>query len=199
MVRWRGFIISQIPTFNINEADITVSNQKHSLEIEHYYFNNWRLVETALSNHDEMLLRLETKKPFKRGFAIRQIINHLDDIQRIQIEQSETHQPLKRISLFSVRKSRCFYSRSTMRTDSEKFLTVFNEARNNRESFFTASLRLNDFSKTLRCKQIYCIVKINMEDITPQIRRIEKLNNIDLTTLPLRTLFYEDKTIISPE
>jgi hypothetical protein len=31
---------SQIPTFNVNNEDITSTNQKHSLEIEHYSLNN---------------------------------------------------------------------------------------------------------------------------------------------------------------
>jgi hypothetical protein len=190
---------SQIPTFNIGEHDITATNQKHSLEIEHYCFNNWRHVETALNSHDDLLFRFKTKKPSKRGFAIRTIINHLDDIQRQQIEDSETHTPQKSISFFLEEAQDAFNTRSTMRTDSEEFLTTFNESRNNKESFFTASQRLNDFSKTLRTKQTYILGKINSEDITPQIRRIEKLYNVNLTTLPLRNWIFEGKTIISPE
>lgn len=190
---------SQIPTFNINEADITAKDTRHTLEFEHYNFNNWRLVETALNNHDDLLFRLKTKKPSKRGFAIRTIVNYLDDIQRQQIEDSATHTPLKQLAFFLEESQDCFNNRSTARNDSEVFLTTFNEARNNRESFFTASQRLNDMSKTLRTKQVYCIGKINTEDINPQIRRIEKAYNVDLTALPLRTWFYEGKTIISPQ
>lgn len=62
------------------KPDITAKDTRHTLEMEHYNFNNWRLVETALSNHDDILFRLKTKKPSKRGFAIRSIINYLDDI-----------------------------------------------------------------------------------------------------------------------
>jgi len=86
-----------------------------------------------------------------------------------------------------------------MRTEAEEFLTVFNEARNQKQAFFTASQRLNDFSKTIRTKQSYIIGRINSEDITPQIRRIEKLNSVDLTTLPLRTWFYNGETFESPD
>jgi hypothetical protein len=190
---------SQIPTFNINEADITAKDTKHTLEFEHYNFNNWQLVQTALNSHDDLLFRLKTKKPSKRGFAIRQIINYLDDQQREQIEQSETHTPLKTLSFFLEESQDCFNTRSTMRNDSEEFLSVFNEARNQKEAFFTASQRLNDFSKTIRCKQTYVIGKINSEDINPQIRRIEKLHNVDLTNLPLRNWFYNGAVIMSPE
>jgi hypothetical protein len=190
---------SQIPTFNINEADITAKDTRHTLEFEHFNLNNWQLVQTALNSHDDLLFRLKTKKPSKRGFFIRTVINYLDDIQRQQIEDSETHTPLKTLSYFIEESQDCFSNRSTARNDSEEFLTTFNEARNNKEAFFTASQRLNDFSKTLRTKQVYCIGKINTEDITPQIRRIEKAYNVDLTALPLRNWFYEGKTLVSPE
>lgn len=126
------------------------------------------------------------------------MINHLDEQQREQIEQSETHQPLKSISYTLEESQDIFNCCSTLRTDSETFMCVFNEARNNNESFFTASQRLNDFSKTLRTKQSYCIGKINPEVITPQIRGIEKLYNINLAELPLRTWLYEGKTFVSP-
>jgi hypothetical protein len=86
-----------------------------------------------------------------------------------------------------------------MRTEAEEFLTVFNEARNQKQAFFTASQRLNDFSKTIRTKQSYIMGRINSEDITPQIRRIEKLNNIDLTTLALRNWFYNGAVFVSPD
>jgi hypothetical protein len=133
---------SQIPVFNICEADITAKDTKHTLEYEHFNLNNWGLVETALNSHDDLLFRLKTKKPSKRGFFIRTVINYLDDIQRQQIEDSETHEPLKQIAYFIEESQDCFNCRSTMRNDSEVFLTTFNEARNNKEAFFTASQRL---------------------------------------------------------
>ena len=176
---------SQIPVFNVNEYDISTTSQKHTLELEHYSLNNWQLVKTALDNHQDLLFRLKTKKPSKRGFFIRQVVNYLDDIQRTEIELSETHEPKNQLGFFIEESQDCFNCRSTMRTESEEFLTTFNEARNQKEAFFTASQRLNDFSKTIRTKQTYALGKINPEDINPQLRRIEKLYNIDLTTLPL--------------
>ena len=75
-------------------------NQKYSLEIEHYSLNNWQLVKTALENHQDILFRLKSRKPSKRGFFIRTVINYLDEIQRQQREQNETHEPNKSISYF---------------------------------------------------------------------------------------------------
>ncbi len=187
---------SQIATFNINEQDISASIQRNSLETEHYRFNNWQLVLNALNSHDDLLFRLKTKKPSKRGFAIRSIIDHLDNIQR---QQAEANKELKQICYFIEEAQDCFNTRSTMRTDSETFLTVFNEARNFKQSFFTASQRLNDFSKTIRTKQNYCIGRINVEDVNPQIRRIEKLYNLNLTTLKHRTWLYEGSLFVSPD
>jgi hypothetical protein len=189
---------SQIPVFNVNNEDITSTNQKHTLEFEHYSLNNWQLVQTALNSHDDLLFRLRTRKPSKRGFFIRTVINHLDAIQREQRETLSDNQPKKQIAYFIEESQDAFNCRSTMRTEAEEFLTVFNEARNQKQAFFTASQRLNDFSKTIRTKQSYIIGRINSEDITPQIRRIEKLNNIDLTTLALRNWFYNGAVFVSP-
>jgi hypothetical protein len=190
---------SQIPVFNVNNEDITSTNQKHSLEIEHYSLNNWQLVKTALDNHQDILFRLRTRKPSKRGFFIRTVINHLDAIQREQRETLADNQPKKQIAYFIEESQDAFNCRSTMRTEAEEFLTVFNEARNQKQAFFTASQRLNDFSKTIRTKQSYIIGRINSEDITPQIRRIEKLYNVNLTTLPLRNWFYNGEIFVSPQ
>ena len=92
-----------------------------------------------------------------------------------------------------------FCTRSTMRTEAETFLCVFNEARNNRESIFSSSQRLNDFSKTIRTKQTYIIGKIAIEDINPQLRRLEKQYNINLTEMPLRNWFFNGSVFVSPE
>lgn len=95
----------------------------------------------------------------------------------------------------------CFNSRSTTRLEAEEFLSVFNEARNQREAFFTASQRLTDFSKTIRTKQSYIFGRINEEDKGSSIRRIETMHNIDLTHLKPKTWFLEglEKTFTSPE
>lgn len=81
----------------------------------------------------------------------------------------------------------------------EEFLTVFNEARNNKEAFYTASQRLTDFSKTIRSKQLPCIGKLSNEDVTPSLRRIEKAHNLEFAEMPPRTWFFEGETFISPE
>jgi hypothetical protein len=86
-----------------------------------------------------------------------------------------------------------------MRTDSEEFLTVFNEARNNKESFFTASQRLNDFSKTIRTKQNYVLGKISIEDKTPALKQLEKLYNINLSKMALRNWLFEGEIFVSPQ
>jgi len=86
-----------------------------------------------------------------------------------------------------------------MRTDSEEFLTVFNEARNNKEAFFTCSQRLNDFSKTIRTKQNYALGKINSKDITPSLRRLEKQHKIDFANMALRTYLINGQIIKSPD
>jgi hypothetical protein len=156
-------------------------------------------VKLALSNHEDILFRLRKRKPSKRGFFIRTVINYLDAIQREQRETLSDNQPKKQLAYFIEESQDAFNCRSTMRTEAEEFLTVFNEARNNKESFFTASQRLNDFSKTIRCKQTYIFGRINPEDINPQIRRIERLYNIDLTNLPLRNWLYNGEIFVSPQ
>ena len=81
----------------------------------------------------------------------------------------------------------------------EEFMCVFNEARNNKEAFYTASQRLTDFSKTIRSKQLPCIGKLASEDITPSLRRIEKTHSLDFCNMKPRTWFFEGSTFLSPE
>ena len=68
--------------------------------------------------------------------------------------------------------------------NAKSFLTVFNEARNNRESFFSCSQRLTDMSKTVRAKQIQVLGRLNAEDITPNLRRLEKQYKISFAEMP---------------
>jgi hypothetical protein len=189
---------SQIPVFNVNNEDISANSQKYSFETEHYSLNNWNLVKLALDNHQDILFRLKTRSPSRRGFFIRSVVNHLDNIQREQIELSPTNQPKNQIAYFIEESQDAFNSRTTARTESETFLTVFNEARNQREAFFTASQRLSDFSKTIRTKQSYLIGRINMEDINPQIHRYEKLYNVNLAETPLRSWYFKGEMMVSP-
>jgi hypothetical protein len=116
---------SQIPTFNINNEDITQRSNKYIIENKSYSLNNFEMVKLALSNHDDLLFRLKTRSPSRRGFFIRSVINYLDDIQRTQIELSPTNTPKKQIAYFIEEAQDAFNSRSTMRTESETFLTVF--------------------------------------------------------------------------
>jgi hypothetical protein len=190
---------SKIPVFNVNEEDIQLSEVKSIEDIETYSLTNWQLVNLALETHKDLLFRLKTRKPSKRGFFIRTVINYLDAQQRIEIDHNSNHEPKQSIAHFIEESQDAFNSRSQTRLESEEFLTVFNEARNNRESFFTASQRLNDFSKTIRTKQIYCLGRINSEDLTPVLRRLEKEHSINFSKMPLRTWFYEGQTFVSPE
>ncbi len=190
---------SKIPVFNIGEHDILETSRRKADTIERYSLENWNLVQIALSIHKDILFRLKTRKPSKRGFFCRTVINFLDMQQRAEKARSATHENTKAIAYFLEEAQNCFSSRSTSSAETEEFLTVFNEARNNREGFFTSSQRLTDFSKTIRSKQIACIGKLSPEDITPALRRIEKQNGLDFANMKPRTWFYESATFVSPE
>ena len=125
-------------------------------------------------------------------------MNYLDQLQRTEKAKSPEHINKKAIAYFIEEAQDCFNSRSTASTESEEFLTVFNEARNQKEAFFTASQRLNDFSKTIRSKQHLCIGSLSLEDITPSLRRLEKLHNVDFSRMKPKTWFYEGLTFESP-
>ena len=142
--------------------------------IEKYSLENRNLVLLALQTHKDLLFRLKTRKPSKRGFFIRTVINYLDQIQRTEKTNSANHENSKAIAYFIEEAQNAFSSRSTSSNETEEFLTVFNEARNNREGFFTSSQRLTDFSKTIRSKQIQCIGKLSNEDITPNLEDSKK-------------------------
>lgn len=189
---------SRIPAFNINEEDIQATKQKTALDIEDYSFTNWQIVKLALETHKDLLFRLKTRKPSKRGFAIRTIINYLDTLQRNEIEQSATHQPQKSIAYFIEEFQDAFNNRSTLRNDCEEFLSVFNESRNQKESFFTCSQRETDCSKTLRTKQLMLYGKIPECDKSAYHRRLEKQCGINFSNLPLRTWIFEGQKIVSP-
>ena len=119
-------------------------------------------------------------------------------MQRAERATTPKHEAKNYFAYFIEEAQDCFNSRSTTRLEAEEFLTVFNEARNQKESFFTASQRLNDFSKTIRTKQAYCIGRINPEDKTSFLRRLEKQYKINFSELSLRNWFFESKTFNSP-
>ena len=120
-------------------------------------------------------------------------------MQRAEKSKTATHENTKAIAYILEEAQDAFNSRSTAKIECEEFLTIFNESRNNKESFFSCSQRLTDLSKTIRAKQIQVIGRLNAEDITPQLRRLEKAHNIDFTEIPPRTWFYRGLILKSPE
>src|SRR3972149_2196107 len=192
------YCFNRIETFTVSEHDILAQKLRTIEEFERFTLQNANLVKLALEKHRNLLFRLKTRKPSKRGFFVRQIVNFLDQQQRDQKAQNQNHEPEKSIAYFIEEAQDCFNSRSTARTDTEEFLTVFNEARNNKEAFYTASQRLNDFSKTIRSKQLYCIGKLNSEDINPFLRKIERKHGLDFSNMKPRQWFFEGSTFESP-
>lgn len=190
----------KIPTFTINENDIVLTEDvKTTEDIEKYALVNWQLIEYALRNYKDILFRLKTRKPSKRGFFIRTVINYLDTIQRNSREFTINNEAKGYITYFIEESQDAFNSRSTTRLEAEEFLTVFNEARNQKEFFYTASQRLTDFSKTIRTKQVYCIGAIAEEDISMGMKRLEKNHNVNLAKMPSRTWFFDGFLFKSPE
>jgi hypothetical protein len=189
----------KVATFTVQERDIVTQDVKTTDEIEKYALKNWNLIQLALSTHKDILFRLKTRKPSKRGFFVRTVVNYLDALQRAEKANSVNHENSKVIAYFIEEAQDCFSNRSSARLDMEEFMCVFNEARNNKEAFYTASQRLTDFSKTIRSKQLPCIGKLSSEDITPNLRRIEKTQSLEFAKMPQKTWFFEDKTIVSPE
>ena len=125
-------------------------------------------------------------------------MNYLDNIQRRSRESTEDNEADGYIAYFIEEAQDCFNSRSTTRLEAEEFLSVFNESRNQKEAFFTASQRLTDFSKTIRTKQVYCIGKIPEEDKSIAIRRLERKYEVDFSKLEPRTWVFEGKLFKSP-
>jgi len=193
------YSFNKIPTFTVSEHDILAAQLKTTDEMEKYKLENFNLAKLALNEHKDLLFRPKTRKPSKRGFFVRTVINYLDQIQRNQKAQNPRHKPQKSIAYFLEEAQDSFNTRSTNRTDTEEFLTVFNESRNNLEAFYTCSQRLTDFSKTIRSKQLYCIGKLNSEDITAFLRRLERSHNLDFANMKPRQWFFEGKTFESPE
>lgn len=193
------YAYDKIPTFTVQDRDITlIEDVKTTEEIERYQVENWNLVVLALEKYDAILFRLKTRKPSKRGFFVRTVINYLDQKQREERETSADHEAGRYFAYFIEEAQDCFNSRSTTRLEAEEFLTVFNEARNQKEAFFTASQRLTDFSKTIRTKQAYCMGRISEED-HGGLRHLEKAHRIDFSEMKLRTWFMDGETFESPE
>ena len=148
------YSFSKIPVFNVGEHDILSRERSNSEDLEKFSLENENLVKLALAKEKNILFRLKTRKPSKRGFFIRTVVNYLDAQQRAEKEKSKEHENKKCIAFLLEEAQNAFNSRSTSSTENETFLSVFNEARNQSIAFFTASQRLNDFSKTIRAKQL---------------------------------------------
>jgi energy-coupling factor transporter ATP-binding protein EcfA2 len=193
------YAFNRIPVFTIGEHDILETSRGNIQDFEKYSLKTANLVKICLETHKDVLFRLKTRKPSKRGFFIRTVINFLDSQQRAEKTTNPEHENTKAIAYFIEEAQNAFSSRSTSSTETEEFLTVFNEARNNREGFFTSSQRLTDFSKTIRSKQIQCLGRLSNEDISPNLRRLEKAQNIDFSKMKPRNWFYEGSIFVSPE
>jgi len=191
---------SKIPVFTIGERDIQlISDVQTTEDIERYQFMNWQIVKLALATEKDILFRLKTRRPSKRGFAIRQIILYLDALQRQQRETTVNHEPKQRLAYFIDELNDVFNVRSTQKMDAEEFLTLFNVWRKNFESFYSSCQRETDTSKTIRTKQLMAYGKIPECDKMAYHRRLEKLYNVNFSKLPQRTWFFEGETFVSPE
>ena len=193
------YAFDRIPVFTVHERDIVAKPVRTVEEIERYRIKNGYLIEYALMHYKDILFRLKTRKPSKRGFFVRTVVNYLDTIQRESRQTTSNNEANGYVAYFIEEAQDCFNSRSTTRLESEEFLTVFNESRNQREAFFTASQRLTDFSKTIRTKQTYCIGKIPEEDKAIAVRRIERKNGVDFTKMKPRTWLFNGEIFNSPD
>lgn len=194
---FKGF--EKIPTFEVNIRDIQINSVKSTFDIEKFKLINKVEVKLALATYKDILFTFDKISPSRKGFFIRQVVNMLDNKQQIEGLKANNGNAKQNIAYFIEEAENAFTSRSTARNDCEMFLQTFNEARNNKETFFTLSQRLTDFSKTIREKQVKCLGKIGVGDISGDIRRIEKQSGVDLANMPRRTWLYEGKRFISPE
>ena len=188
---------SKIPVFSISERDIISNNRSTTQDLEKYSLENWNLVKLCLDTQKDILFNLKTRKPSKRGFFIRTVISYLDFQQRAEKAKNASHDCTKCISYILEEAQDAFNSRSTAKNECEEFLTIFNEARNNKESFFSCSQRLTDMSKTIRAKQIQVLGCLSSEDITPALRRLEKEHKINFAEMPKMHWFYNGKVFES--
>jgi hypothetical protein len=190
---------NQIPTFNVCDNDISAKERKTSEDLEKYQLNNWLLIKFALDHNKDLLFRMKTRNPQKRAFFVRAVINYLDTLQRDEKEASPTHENKQAIAFFLEEAQNIFSSRTTSSNDMAEFLSVFNEGRNFKESFWTACQRNFDLSKTIRTKQLQIIGKLSSEDLSPSFRKLEKKLKIDFANMQARTWLYNETLFISPE
>lgn len=111
----------RIETFTITERDIILANKpKTTDEIERYQLTNWYLIEYALRSYKDILFRLKTRKPSKRGFFVRTVINYLDKLQRESRSFTPDNEATQYIAYFIEEAQDSFNSRSTTRLEAEE-------------------------------------------------------------------------------
>ena len=190
---------SKIPVYTIGENDIIASNLRKTDEFEKYTLRNENLIKLALSTHKNILFRFKTKKPSKRSFLIRYVTCLLDEQQRTERDRSPEHEIKQCIAIVLDEAQDAFTNRSTARLEMEEFMCIFAEARNSRISFISSSQRLTDVSKAVRAKQLKVLGKLDSEDITPFLRKIEKAHNISFADMKPRTWYFEGQIFQSPD
>ncbi|MGD0644384.1 MAG: hypothetical protein ABSA75_05715 [Candidatus Bathyarchaeia archaeon] len=94
---------SKVETFTVQERDIVSQDVKSTDEFEKYALKNWNLIELALKTHKDLLFRLKTRKPSKRGYFVRTVVNYLDALQRAEKAESANHENTKAIPILSKR------------------------------------------------------------------------------------------------
>ena len=194
------YSFSKIPVFNISEKDILAVNRKQADTIEKYSLENWNLVKLALDTYPSILFRLKSRNPQKRGFFVRTIVNYLDQLQRDEKATTENHETTKAYAIVLEESQNIFPSNnSTASSECGTFMTVYSESRNQRIGFLTNSQRMQDIAKTVRAKQFYAIGRLNPEDITPQLRKLEKLHGLDFSKMNPRQWLFEGQIFTTPE
>ena len=86
------YSFSRIPVFNICEHDILSQQRSKTEDLEKYSLENENLVKLALLKNKNVLFILKTRKPSKRGFFIRTVVNYLDAMQREEKERPRAQQ-----------------------------------------------------------------------------------------------------------
>jgi hypothetical protein len=194
------YSFSTLPYFTIKERDLLETNRRNANTIEKFEFQNWNLIKLALETYPNILFKIDTRQPNRRGFIIRTIINHCDQLQRTEKENSATHENTKAFAFLIEESQNVFssFGNSTASQECGSFMTAFSEGRNNKLGFVFSAQRRNDFSKTLRSKCLTCLGALNMEDVTPELRRLEKLHGIDFSEMKAKTWLYNDELFTSP-
>ena len=189
----------KINVFTVFNEDITMQKPTLTIEYERFKLENEEEVKFVLENYRDVFFFFNFDNPYKRGYFIRKVVDLVHRKQKQAILSAKNEQTVQPVCFIVEEAQNAFTSHSTARYSVGTFRTQFNEARNFKEAFFTTSQRLTDFSKTIRTKQAYCIGKINFEDISGWLRRIERQFGLDFSKLPKRTWYFNGFTFKSPD